>query len=126
MGTQLTSAVDELTKAGAVKLEAKSYSAAWLLRNRINNELRRLGVKEIYTSAVIDRTVIVWKVEMFGGKGSKQLVMEALDTFTTNFAPSSWPADMKAVDAVFEEVKKERQEEADGKLARMIDRMGGK
>jgi hypothetical protein len=122
MTTNLTLAIDELTTVGAVKLEAESYSTAWLLRNRINNELRRLGVKGEYTSAVIDNTIVVWRKEMFGGKGSKQLVMEALDTFSATYPQGQVPL----VDAVFEEVKKERQDEADGKLARMIERMGGK
>lgn len=125
MSTQLILAIDELTTVGAVKLEAESYSAAWLLRNRINNELRRLGIKEEYTSAVVDIIVIVWKVEMFGGKGSKQLVLEALEPLKG--APIGQHADFTVYDdKVFDEVKKERKQEADDKLDKMIERMGGK
>lgn len=124
MNTQLSMTISELTSVGAVKLEAEGYSAAWLLRNRINNELRRLGIKAEYTSAVVDNTVIIWKVEMFGGKGSKQLVMEALDTFSAAYIYKRGAE--PTVDKVFEEVKEERKQAADEELAKMIERMGGK
>lgn len=102
--------VAELVEVGAIKVEMDSYEEAWLLRNQVNSELRRVGIKEQYTSSVVGSTLVAWEVEMFGKKGSRHLVMEALGAtnITSKLKVVEGEKERPDTDKVFEEVREER------------------
>ena len=119
--------IGELTNIGAVKVIMPTYDEAWLLRNRINNELRRQGLKELYTSAVLDSTLIVWNIDMYGKKGSKHLVANMLEVF--KISPLTAP-ERKVINEdpdlnrVFEELKKEDKQAGEKRIKDIVDKLG--
>lgn len=118
--------INELTRVGAVKVKADNYDKAWSLRNKVNGELRRTGVKGQYTSAVIGDMLMVWRVDMFGNKGSKHLVLEALEPLNTPTMTAKQLDRKGAPDTekIFEEIRVEEKRKAETKLANLIGKLG--
>jgi len=119
--------IDELIRVGAVKVIMSSYDESWLLRNHINNELRRQGLKESYTSAVMNTTLIIWSIEMYGKKGSKHLVADMLEVFKllplSALEPKANIGDPD-LERVFKELKKEAKQTGEKRIKDMIGKLG--
>ena len=119
--------IGELTNIGAVKVIMPTYDEAWLLRNHINNELRRQGLKELYTSAVMDTMLIMWKIELYGKKGSKYLVADMLDA--CKILPLTMPDSQVIhedpdIGRIFKELKKEDKQAEEKRIKDIVDKLG--
>ena len=127
----ITEFIKQLEYRGLLGIKLDTYKEAWEERNRINTELRIVGVKNSYSSSINGELLVYWLVNKFGNRGGKTLAFSYADIFEPQGIvhmqepTDDWvdPANEDKLNAIREEILKRKEQDKNAKLNDILSRI---